>query len=103
MCSSDLAAPVDRARCYAIAPERFLAVDRDARARGLDVVGFFHSHPDHPAVPSRTDLERAWSSYVYVIAPTGSAGTGTLTAHRLRADGTRFDPEPIEPAPGETP
>ena len=43
-------------------------IQRDARQRGLDIVGFYHSHPDHPAQWSQTDLEEAyWLGYSYVI------------------------------------
>lgn len=52
---------------YVLDPEAFLAADRDARAAGLEVVGFWHSHPDSPAVPSDTDRGAAWPGYAYVI------------------------------------
>lgn len=52
---------------YMLDPEAFLAADRDARATGLDVVGFWHSHPDSPAVPSETDRQAAWPGYAYLI------------------------------------
>ncbi len=40
---------------------------REIYAAGLDVVGYYHSHPDHPAQPSVFDTERSWASYVYMI------------------------------------
>lgn len=52
---------------YVLDPEAFLAADRDARAAGLEVVGFWHSHPDSPAVPSETDRGAAWPGYAYLI------------------------------------
>jgi proteasome lid subunit RPN8/RPN11 len=94
------AALADREHRFTIAPERFLAIERDARARDLDVVGFFHSHPDHDPTPSPTDLERAWPYYVYVIARSGRDGIGALSAHRLGADRARFDREPIDEESG---
>jgi proteasome lid subunit RPN8/RPN11 len=57
-----------RTRAYQIAPEDFLLVDKEARETGLEVVGFYHSHPDHPPAPSRADRETAWPYYVYLIA-----------------------------------
>jgi proteasome lid subunit RPN8/RPN11 len=54
--------PEDR---YEMSPRDFLAVERDARARSLEVVGVYHSHPDHPSIPSETDRVRAeeiWQS-----------------------------------------
>ena len=53
---------------YEIDPGEVARIQRDARVRGLDVVGFYHSHPDHPANWSRTDLEDAyWLGCSYVI------------------------------------
>ena len=53
---------------YQIDPREILRAARDARPKGLDVVGFYHSHPDHPARPSATDLAEAhWLGCSYVI------------------------------------
>ncbi len=51
--------------------------EREARARGLDVVGIYHSHPDCPAVPSQFDLDHAWPVYSYIIVTATAAGAGT--------------------------
>jgi proteasome lid subunit RPN8/RPN11 len=52
---------------YELDPEDFLRAEKLAAGLGLDVVGIWHSHPDHPAEPSETDLEAAWQGYSYVI------------------------------------
>lgn len=65
---------------YELDPGAIVEAERAARARGLDVVGFWHSHPDHPARPSDFDTERAWSDYVYAIVSTSATGTGDLRA-----------------------
>lgn len=53
---------------YAIAPPELIFIEQDARARGLCILGFYHSHPDHPAQWSPTDLAEAhWIGYDYVI------------------------------------
>ncbi len=44
-----------------------LGVERGGRERGLDTVGYYHSHPDHPANASATDLERSWEGVLYCI------------------------------------
>jgi proteasome lid subunit RPN8/RPN11 len=85
-----------RGNRYLISPEQLLAADRDARALGLEVVGFFHSHPDHPARPSAYDLEHAWPYYSYVIVSVSGGRVVDTTCWRLREDRSRFDPEPIE-------
>src|SRR5437868_2293765 len=58
--------PHDR---YLMDPESISAADRMARERGLEIVGFYHSHPDHPAKASETDLENSspWGGYSYPI------------------------------------
>jgi proteasome lid subunit RPN8/RPN11 len=52
---------------YEIRPEDLLAADRDARKRGLDIVGIFHSHPDCAAYFSKTDLENSCPWYSFVV------------------------------------
>ncbi len=53
---------------YEIDPVEVARIQRDARIRGLDIIGFYHSHPDHPACWSPTDLEQAyWLGCSYVI------------------------------------
>jgi len=52
---------------FLIQPEELLKGERYARSRKLEVVGFYHSHPDSPAVPSQYDLEHAWPTYSYII------------------------------------
>jgi proteasome lid subunit RPN8/RPN11 len=82
---------------YLLAPEQLLAAEREAREAGLDVVGFFHSHPDHPAHPSAFDLENAWPYYSYLIVSVVSGAIADTQAFRLADDRSRFDPEPVEP------
>jgi proteasome lid subunit RPN8/RPN11 len=53
---------------YNIDPKDQIRIEREAREQGVDVVGYYHSHPDHPARWSQTDLAEAhWSGYSYVI------------------------------------
>ena len=68
---------------YELDPLAIVRAERAARAEGLDVVGFWHSHPDHPAEPSRLDTERAWADYLYVIVSTSSSGAGAVRGWRL--------------------
>lgn len=79
---------------YTLDPDDFLAADREARAGGLDVVGFWHSHPDHPPQPSPTDFGAAWEGYSYLIVATTAAGAGEMRSWRLA--GNRFREETIE-------
>lgn len=52
---------------YVLDPLDILRAEKDARAAGIEVVGFWHTHPDHPARPSQYDADHAWPEYVYVI------------------------------------
>lgn len=52
---------------YWIDPQDMLTAQRDARAQQLDILGIYHSHPDHAAIPSECDRLLAWSDYFYVI------------------------------------
>jgi len=101
--------PDSRRDRYAIAPERFLEAEKRAREAGLEVLGFFHSHPDRPAEPSRFDLENAWPYYSYLIASVARGRVVEMRCWRLAGDGSRFDPERLilepelggdDPAPG---
>lgn len=59
---------VDRAHDrYQMDPLGQLRIEKDARARGLEVLGYYHSHPDHPASPSPTDLALSWEGVHYLI------------------------------------
>jgi proteasome lid subunit RPN8/RPN11 len=70
---------------YELDPQDYLAADRQAREEGLDVVGIWHSHPDHPARPSETDLAAAWDSFSYVILSTGREAVSDVRSFRLQA------------------
>jgi proteasome lid subunit RPN8/RPN11 len=72
---------------YHIAPKELIRIQQQARGRGLDIVGFYHSHPDHPAEWSKTDLEEAhWIGCSYVITRVvGSAKGGSDATARCRA------------------
>jgi len=88
---------VERARDrYEIDPHDHIRIQREADAAGLDIVGYYHSHPDHPAQASRFDTERAWSGYVYVIVAVNEGQAVDTNAFVADADGGPFRPEPLE-------
>lgn len=78
-----------------IPSDQVLRCDREARARGLDIVGFYHSHPDVSAHPSAFDREHAlpWWSYIIISVQHGKAAE--LRSWRLRDDRSQFDQEEI--------
>ena len=81
---------------YLLAPEQFLAAERAARGAGLEVIGFFHSHPDHPARPSAFDLQNAWPYYSYLIVSVERGVAGDTRSWRLADDRSRFEEETVE-------
>lgn len=86
----------NRERRYTIAPEDYLMADREAQKRGLDIIGFYHSHPDHPARPSETDLaEATFPEFVYIITAIHGGEAVDLTAWTLAADRSKFIAESV--------
>jgi proteasome lid subunit RPN8/RPN11 len=88
---------VERSRDrYEIDPLDQIRIQREADAAGLDVVGYYHSHPDHPAQASRFDTERAWAGYVYVIVSIEKGKPVDANAFVADTDGGPFHSEPLE-------
>lgn len=86
-----------RERRFTLEPADYLAAEREAARLGLDVVGVYHSHPDHPARPSETDLaEAAFPGLAYVIVSVEQGRAGEPTAWLLESDRSRFNPDSIE-------
>lgn len=79
---------------YTIAPEVMLRAQREARDRQLDIIGIYHSHPDHPAMPSEFDRVYAWYQYSYIIVSVPQGKAGTLKSWSLD-DNHQFQPEEI--------
>ncbi len=80
---------------FLIQPEELMRGEKYARERRLDVVGFYHSHPDHPAVPSQYDLDHAWPTYSYIIVSVREVQAIDLFSWEMEADRSRFNEEGI--------
>ncbi len=80
---------------FLITPQELMRGERYARSRQLDIIGFYHSHPDHPAVPSGYDLDHALPVYSYVIVAVAQGRAGEVQSWELEADRSRFNPESI--------
>ncbi len=80
---------------FVLDPADILKAEKYARLQGVGVLGFYHSHPDHPARPSVTDLESAWEGYYYVIASIDSGRMGTVGLFRLSESADGFIEETI--------
>lgn len=82
---------------FRIAAEDWRDVELDAAAEGLDVIGIFHSHPDHPPVASPRDLAWAsWPGYSYLITPVIGGQPGVSRSWQLAADRSGFLEEDLE-------
>jgi proteasome lid subunit RPN8/RPN11 len=81
---------------FLVDPLEQLRVEKDARARSLDIVGYYHSHPDHPARPSSYDREHAWPWYSYVIVSVELGAAKDLTCWVLEENRSGFNSEPVE-------
>jgi proteasome lid subunit RPN8/RPN11 len=80
---------------FLIEPEELMHGERYAREHDLEVVGFYHSHPDSPAVPSQYDLEHAWPTYSYIIVSTTAERAKDLFSWEQEPDRSRFNQEEI--------
>ncbi|MCS6806974.1 MAG: M67 family metallopeptidase [Acidobacteriota bacterium] len=78
-----------------IPSEQVLQCDREARARGLEIIGFYHSHPNVPARPSEFDREHALPWWSYIIISVQNGKVAELRSWRLRDDRSQFDQEEI--------
>jgi proteasome lid subunit RPN8/RPN11 len=83
---------------YVIRPETILAAQKEARTLGLDIVGYYHSHPDHPARPSEFDREHAWPGLSYLIVSVERGKVVDTRSWRLTDDRASFDEEIIDQA-----
>jgi len=81
---------------FEIDPGELVRTDRAARAEGMGVVGFYHSHPDALAVPSEFDREHAWPGYCYVIVSVRQGVPLEMRDWRLREDRSGFDEDAVE-------
>lgn len=86
----------DRHNRYLLTPEDYLHGELEASRQELDVIGVFHSHPDHPNRPSEFDLEWALPVFSYIITSVRSGKAIESRAWLLSDDRTRFQEEPIE-------
>jgi proteasome lid subunit RPN8/RPN11 len=90
----DLNQETDRNR-FLVDPLEQMRVEKDARARGLEVLGYYHSHPDHPARPSQYDREHAWPWYAYVILSVERGAAKDLTCWVLAEDRSNFEADEV--------
>jgi len=80
---------------FLITPEALLKAELKARERKLDIIGFYHSHPDHPAAPSEYDKEHALPFYSYGIVSVIKGRAEDFTSWELSDDRENFNSEEV--------
>ncbi len=81
---------------FLIPPDEFLRAEKKAREEGYELLGFYHSHPDHPPRPSSYDLEYAWPTYSYLILSVEEKKPAGMNSWVLQDDRNGFHKETIE-------
>jgi proteasome lid subunit RPN8/RPN11 len=85
----------ERSRRFLIDPLIYMKLEQQADERDMDVLGIYHSHPDHPAEPSEYDREHAWPNFSYIIASVRSEQVEDMRSWVLKEDRSGYDEEPI--------
>ena len=78
-------------RRFMIGPDDYRMAEQRARERSGTLAGFYHSHPDHPARPSETDLAQAWPNLTYIIVAVREGAPEELRSWRLQEDRSGFE------------
>jgi proteasome lid subunit RPN8/RPN11 len=81
---------------FEVTPVDVLRAEKTARQNNIELLGWYHSHPDAPARPSEFDREHAWPWYSYIIVSVQQREPRDTTSWRLRDDRSAYDSEPIE-------
>ncbi|CAN5266656.1 M67 family metallopeptidase [soil metagenome] len=85
----------ERGHRFLIDPKEYIAFEKRAGERDMDILGVYHSHPDHPAKPSDYDREHAWPGWSYVIASVSENGVEDMRSWLLKDDRSGYKDEPI--------
>ena len=80
---------------YAMTPHDWTRLEDDADARGLTLVGYYHSHPDSPAIPSVFDRDHAFPHFTYLITQVQNAAAVEMRSWRLAEDHSGFSPDTL--------
>ena len=78
-------------RRFLVRPSDYRLAEQRATELGGELLGFYHSHPDHPARPSQYDLDHAWPTFAYVIVAVAAGRAGDMTVWFLKEDRSSFE------------
>lgn len=85
----------DKRRRFEISPLDYMKAERFAEENNLQLLGVFHSHPNHPAIPSATDLEKALPFFSYIIVSVIEGVVANTTSWLLNSAENKFEEEVI--------
>jgi proteasome lid subunit RPN8/RPN11 len=80
---------------YAMTPQDWARLEDQVDARGLTLVGYYHSHPDSPAIPSIYDRDHALPNFTYIITQVQGGKAVDMRVWRLREDRSQFDADTL--------
>jgi proteasome lid subunit RPN8/RPN11 len=78
-------------RRFLVRPSDYRLAEQEATALGGELLGFYHSHPDHPSRPSQYDLDHAWPTFAYIIVAVAGGAAGLMTVWFLKEDRSSFE------------
>ena len=78
-------------RRFMVRPSDYQLAEKRATGLGGELLGFYHSHPDHPARPSQYDLDHAWPTFAYIIVAVADGAAGDMTVWYLKDDRSAFE------------
>lgn len=81
---------------FEVTAEDVQLAEKTAREKGIELIGWYHSHPDAPARPSEYDRDHAWPWYSYIIISVQKGAPRDMTSWRLQDDRSAYDPEEVE-------
>lgn len=89
----------NRRRRFFVTPKQYVQAERMASEKGMKLLGFYHSHPDHPAIPSGFDRDHALPWFTYIVLAVEKGDAKVMTAWLLSESRDRFIEKPISVEP----
>jgi len=85
----------DQRQRFSVTPKDYENLERISKETGMTLLGFYHSHPDHPAQPSKTDLNFAWPNFSYIIVSVYDRIFKDIQSYELNLDTEKFQNESV--------
>lgn len=86
----------NRHRRFEVTAGDYMRLEKEAKQLSLQLLGFYHTHPDHPAEPSQTDLQYAWPFFSYIILSVRNGKASEMNSFELDPDASAFAAEVLQ-------